>query len=406
MAVLGLLVLCSSVLAVDGNEPIAHWKFDEGAGTTAYDSVGDNHGTVHGAVWSTGQIDGALSFDGADDYVDCGTGPAITGTGDFAVSVWVKTDSDKGQSIVHQRSPSSPNGMYGLGMKNGRAHFQIYNSGYGFFIRTDVTVNDGLWHQIVAVRINSTDGEIYVDGSLAGTGSGPARSLNNVGVRIGRGFTGPYYFNGLIDDVRIYDRALSVKEIGEIYLDGLNLHGSELAIIHIEDAIAEKEEMLDVIDDALEKEDKAYAALEELLESRGYGDLSNRDIVKAKKKIHSAIQHEEKSTGGLEKSIKRLYDALLALGWEPEPEPPEPNEPELDPNLISHWKFDEGIGTIAYDSVGDNDGTIYGAIWTTGQIDGALSFDGINDYVGVPDDESLNFGTGSFSISCIPFLRY
>ena len=222
MVVLGLLVLCGSVLAVDGNEPIAHWKFDEGSGTMAYDSAGSNDGTVYDAVWTAGQIDGALSFDGVNDYVDCGTGPAITGTGTFSVSAWIMVPGSSGGPIVNQRSPSSANGMYGLGVgADGRAQFQIYNQGYGFVVHTDVTVNDGFWHHVVAVRTSSTDGEIYADGSLGGSDSGPAKSLNNVVVNIGRATTGLYHLNGLIDDVRIYDRALSAEEIQQLYQDGL-----------------------------------------------------------------------------------------------------------------------------------------------------------------------------------------
>jgi len=57
--------------------------------------------------------------------------------------------------------------------------------------------------------------------------------------------------------------------------------------------------------------------------------------------------------------------------------------------LIAHWKFDEGTGAIAYDSAGSNDGVVYGAEWTDGVLDGALGFDGADDYVGVADDDSL-----------------
>ena len=62
-----LLAVCRFALAV--NDPVAHWKFDEGNGTTAYDSAGSNDGTVTGATWTTGQIGGALDFDGVNDYV-------------------------------------------------------------------------------------------------------------------------------------------------------------------------------------------------------------------------------------------------------------------------------------------------------------------------------------------------
>jgi len=69
----------------------------------------------------------------------------------------------------------------------------------------------------------------------------------------------------------------------------------------------------------LEKEWAAYEALEEWLEGGDYGDLNYGDIVTAKQKIHSAIQHEEQSIDVLEQSIEKLKDALISLGYEPEP---------------------------------------------------------------------------------------
>ena len=68
-------------------------------------------------------------------------------------------------------------------------------------------------------------------------------------------------------------------------------------------------------------------------------------------------------------------------------------------DLVAHWTFDEGNGNVAQDSTANaNNGTISEATWTAGQIGGALEFDGINDYVGVPDDISLDF-SHSFSIT-------
>jgi tetratricopeptide (TPR) repeat protein len=91
----------------------------------------------------------------------------------------------------------------------------------------------------------------------------------------------------------------------------------ELAIICIEDAIARKVEVLEKINAELEKEWTAYEALEEWLESGDYGYLYKGDIVTAKQKIHSAIQHEEQSIDALERSIEKLEDALSALGYDP-----------------------------------------------------------------------------------------
>ena len=124
----------------------------------------------------------------------------------------------------------------------------------------------------------------------------------------------------------------------------------ELAIIRTEEAIAKKVEVLEKINAELEKEWAAYEALEELLESGYYGYLYKGDIVSAKQKIHSAIQHEEQSIDSLEKSIEKLEDALSALGYDPLGQASNPNPANgamnvstnadlswtADPNAVSH----------------------------------------------------------------------
>lgn len=170
------------------------------------------------------------------------------------------------------------------------------------------------------------------------------------------------------------------KSTGDIYVSYWIEDPYGEAITAIEDAIAEKLDALDKVNAALEKEWTAYDALQELLESGDYGDLKKSDITKAMQKVHSSIQHEQLSKKALDRSIEKLEDALAALGWEPPPEP----------QPVSHWKFDEGSGNIAYDSAGNNHGTIYGAQWIDGQVEGALNFDGVDDYVDIPYDSSLD----------------
>jgi len=67
-----------------------------------------------------------------------------------------------------------------------------------------------------------------------------------------------------------------------------------------------------------------------------------------------------------------------------------------DPNLVAHWKFDDGAGDIAVDSAGGNNGTVVGA---TGTIDGALNFDGTGDYVELPDNEPIWLPLNDFTVS-------
>ncbi len=108
----------------------------------------------------------------------------------------------------------------------------------------------------------------------------------------------------------------------------------EVAINRIKHAIDEKVEALERIDVALEEEWAAYQALEELLESGDYGDLSRWDIVKAKLKVRFAIWRQKLCKAGLQKSISKLEDSLILLGCEVQPQSwPEPQE-QADMALI------------------------------------------------------------------------
>jgi len=193
---------------------------------------------------------------------------------------------------------------------------------------------------------------------------------------------------GYYPDVSLIDDKIYFALGNYIYCSKI-LSKPELAVNKIKVILIEKADIAARIDAALDKEWEVYDILDEALETGDYGGLSKRDIEKAQQNVQSAIQREEKSLNTLEKSIEKLKHALKALGWEPEPLP----EP------ISYWTFDEGEDGIAYDSAGANHGTVVEAEWTTGQVNGALNFDGVDDYVEIPLSVDFNFGTGDFSIS-------
>ncbi len=406
-AILGLLMACALVRGAEPNL-IAHWQLDEGSGIVAYDSAGNNDGNIVGATWTSGQINGALTFDGVDDYVDVGDpidGSLDFGAGrDFSLSVWFKTSmplSERGFFVCKRAYGILPG--YDFYIHSGMIFARICDDTYGPDARTTELFNDGLWHHATAVYDRDGVITIYVDGIIKATSGGSIASLGSVDnsepFTIGdrNDSSHHYYFEGNLDDVRVYDKALSAEQVYEVYLMGLPAYDRVVSIM--EDVLAEKEESLDASLARIGMEWLAYDAMEEMLASGDYGDLKKGDIVKARQEIHIAIQHQQQSADALEKSIKGLYDALTALGWEPEPEPNEPNEP--DPNLVSHWKFDEGSGTIAYDSASNNHGILVnGPMWSSGRFDGALGFDGVDDYVAVGDQDSLDFSANeSFSIS-------
>jgi len=228
MVVLGLLALCGTAWCV---EPIpnliAHWTFDEGSGTTAYDSFGSNHGTIYGALWTTGPIDGALSFDG-DDYVSMPDSASLDITGDeITVATWFKPGA-AGNSIRPIVSKwLGSNSAYSLCYKTDSVDL------IGFAVKTGGTavganptpVNDiSKWYHLAGVYDGSQI-TVYVDG-VAGAPVANTGNINNSSksLRIsgfGEGAQNPHHITGLVDDVRIYDRALSAEEVQQLYQDGL-----------------------------------------------------------------------------------------------------------------------------------------------------------------------------------------
>jgi len=119
--------------------------------------------------------------------------------------------------------------------------------------------------------------------------------------------------------------SIDFQDLANHSYDNVILHEipqADIASVRIEEAITEKREALAKVDAALEKERKAYNALEEMLESGDYGDLKKGDVIKAMQKIRSAIQHEKQSKKALQKSIGKLENALAVLDREPPADEP------------------------------------------------------------------------------------
>ena len=171
-----------------------------------------------GAAWTTGKDGNALQFDGTDDTVFAGSGAALTGSTDFTLGAWVKVNSGSALGTVIQQREPGGSGYIGEYMLNvnadGTVNFFVYGSGgYQFDLTTTATVNDNQWHYLTAVRSGS-NGYIYIDGTQAATGSGTVQSLNALAVTIGYDYRDTNkHFTGLIDDVRVYSRALSAAEV-------------------------------------------------------------------------------------------------------------------------------------------------------------------------------------------------
>ncbi|MBL7185753.1 MAG: PD40 domain-containing protein [Phycisphaerae bacterium] len=197
---------------------IAYWKLDEMEGDIAYDSARTNDAAVlGGAAWlpKGGMVDGAIAFDGIDDYIDA---PFVLNPADgaFSVLAWIKGGAP-GQVIVSQTNgtvdcdsiwlcadPTDGRLMTGLLPPPGRSQPMPLGSEH--------VITDGQWHHVGFVWDGSYR-HLYVDGTEVAKDAATLSDLESAdgGLHFGAGstLTPGTFFSGLIDDVRIYNRAVS-----------------------------------------------------------------------------------------------------------------------------------------------------------------------------------------------------
>jgi hypothetical protein len=200
---------------------LAEWRFDDGSGTLAEDASGFGHdGTLTnmdpGTCWTTGQVGGALSFDGVDDYVDCATASTL-GSSEGTVELWFQpaTLSDD-RDLVNIFADGYQNFLLVRRTADNRILALIEENDVPVMeVVSTATVSDG-WHH-VAVTQGGSGALIYLDGVEAGTytygTNSPAWTANLAltGAWLGGGHWS--YYQGLLDDVRLHARALRPDEI-------------------------------------------------------------------------------------------------------------------------------------------------------------------------------------------------
>lgn len=198
---------------------VGYWKFDEGSGTIAWDSsVSGFDGLVRGsAIWTTGRIGGALSFGENEscDYVDTASIPFVSGP--FTFSAWFKTSKSDYQYILDRGEDDHGSLAWMLVAWYGGVVAGLYD-GDTREVEGSKSVTDGNWHHAAAV-IDATKIELFVDGVSEGTNTHDNEFPVVKGTwQIGRAVNSANCFNGAIDDVRIYNRALSAQEVFNLSL--------------------------------------------------------------------------------------------------------------------------------------------------------------------------------------------
>ncbi len=284
------------------------WSFNgaDVSGITAYDRSGNgNNGTLtNGPAVTLGKIGQALSFDGVNDYVTIPDAAVLRkGSGSLSLSLWANPkNQNQSMSFLTKRQSGGSYEQYGVGVCGTDSHnwpsgkricftfiesvSSIERSGY-----TNIDVADGHWHHIVVVADSVSDAiRVYVDGVNVSVtmdfSSGAWPVIDNTDpLEIGRNL----YYDSSLDEVRVYNRAISATEVWNLYQMGGGA------------------------------------------------------------RVNSANSQSD----------------------------------SLERGLSGYWKLDDASGTTATDaSTNGNNGTLTnGPTWTTGQIGGAVSFDGVDDYI-------------------------
>lgn len=297
---------------------------DDISGTTAYDRSGNgNNGTLtNSPAKATGKIGQGLDFfpngSDTDAYVtvgDPGSGVLDFGSGDFTVGFWMKNNGyinqTPGSSInmaLNKKAADTPGsaGYEFYYASNNKMVLVVGNGSTDYTITAPIaTTGDNLWHYYIGMRSGSTV-YLYIDSQLAGSIAVSGSTSNSNSFLYGSDGNAARNADAVIDEVRVYNRALAVTEIQALYDQG---GGTKINIV---------------------------------------GTNNN-----------------------------------------------------LQSGLAGYWRFDEGTGTSAVDSsVNGSTATLTnGPTWTTGQVDGAVTLDGSNDYISAGSSSALDFTVSTYTIS-------
>ncbi len=203
---------------------VAWWRFDDGSGSSARDSSGnDSHGALNGdPQWITGRIGGALDFDGDGDYVDCGNPGIFNFDEQVTAGAWVNLRSIPGQwrTVV---AKGEEGWRLALTRMMPSFTFGVAGRGFGYpSVYSARQVAFGEWHHVCGTYDGQTI-HIYIDGQMDGTfNHNHGIATNNVNLLIGANpqQTGRFW-DGLIDEVFVFSRALSDDEI-RVVMQGLS----------------------------------------------------------------------------------------------------------------------------------------------------------------------------------------
>ena len=461
---------------------MADWRFDDGSGVTAADSSGNgNLGTLlNGPSWVTGITNGGLSFDGVNDAVEVANDPALNPANALTLSAWVNTNNLSSTQMLVAKYKSGLIQYFIRIQSSGRLRFSLNAGGAVTDLNSNAIITVNAWHHI-AGTYDGTQMRLYIDGVLdAFASKSGSMTDNGSNFNIGRHENNVMFFAGLLDEVRIYNRALGDTEVLALYnagiqpppidttpptvfvtapasgstisgtitvsadasdnvgvagvqftLDGANLgaedttapysvtwdttstaNGSRTLSAVARDLAGNTNTASGVtvtVDNPVDTTPPIISGVSATSLTLSGATIAWTTNEAADSQVEYGVTTSYGFTTTLDPALVTSHSQTLAnlsagatyhyrvLSSDAAGNPAASGDftfttPTASANLMGHWQFEEGSGSIAGDSSGNgNFGTLLnGPAWTAGIAGGGLSFDGVDDAVDVGNNASLN----------------
>ena len=218
------LIVVLSLSANVSADLMAYWAFDEGSGDIAYDFSGNgNDGTLHGAEWGDGKYGKALHFNGQDNYVEVPTSDSLEIDTNVTIAAWINwiDAGDAWQGILSKGTMDGPGENYALFINRTERYFH-------FVLALDVgrvqqnspnnSVVSNEWQHVCCTWDGSVT-RIYINGEVAMEMAQVAKIIPSIlPLRIGHRDGSSHYWNGIIDELRVYDHAILEAEVLSVML--------------------------------------------------------------------------------------------------------------------------------------------------------------------------------------------
>ena len=374
---------------------VAAYGFDAGSGSSAADSSGKgNVGSISGAVWSgAGRFGSALSFDGVNDWVTVPDASSLDLTTGMTLEAWVRPSALGGwRTVVFKERPGGV--VYGLfaDQAGSRPSGQVFIGSERNAVGTAALPLNAWTH--LATTYDGSWLRLYVNGSLASSLAVSGAMAASTGVlHLGGNSVWGEWFNGLIDEVRIYDRALSGSEVQQDMATAVSgsppppdttapsapsgLSGSTSAG-SVALAWAAASDNVGVVRYNVHRSQTAGftpSAANRIAQPTG---TSYTDSGLAAGTYYYRVTAED-AAGNVSSASAQLTAVV----------------PAPTAGLVAAYGFNAGSGSsVADSSAAGNTGSLSGATWSAaGRYGSALSFDGVNDWVTTPDASSLDLTT-------------